>query len=234
MKKLILINLFIMISINSFSQNNLETIKVTYNHLATKSDFPKPFSYSFNTYLTINDSISQYNFNRKTKTIRNGNYQTQIGEMVYINNFYFKSGLMKEQRTLKKAKIKAKWKPNYKWNITKDTKTIKGYLCKKATTNSIEVDPEDSAYYGLVTAWFTEDIPIPTGPDRYCGLPGLILEIEYENSNKKTTVESIEFNKKVKLIDIGDGVEVPDKFDLIYYFHKNPKLVKTLLKKNTQ
>lgn len=229
MKKALIILLTI-ISCHIFGQSNLETIKITYKHLAAKSDFPKPFSYSFNTYLYINDFVSQYNYNRKTKTVRNGNYQTQIGQQIYINNYYFKSGLMEEQRQLKKGKIRAKWKPNYNWLITKDTKTIKGYLCKKATCNSIEVKPDDPAYFGQVTAWFTEEIPIPAGPDRYCGLPGLILEIEYEDSIKKTSVEAISFNEKLKLEDISDGVEV-DKFDVIYYYHKNPNLVKSLLKK---
>jgi len=233
MKKRLLILLTI-ISCQVFGQNNLQTIKVTYTHLAAKSDFPKPYSYSFNTYLYINDSVSQYNYVRKTKIVRNGNYQTQIGGLTYINNYFFKTGFMEEQRQLKKGKIKARWKPNYNWTITNETKTIKGYLCKKATTNSIEIEPDDPGYYGLVTAWFTEEIPLPTGPDRYCELPGLILEIEYENSIKKTTVEKISFNENIDIKFIDEGVEMPDKFDVIYYFHKNPKLVKSLLKKNRQ
>jgi GLPGLI family protein len=229
-----LIVVLTIISFQVFGQRNLKTLKITYRHLSAKSDFPKPFSYSFNTYLYINDSVSQYNFARKTKTVRNGNYQTQIGQQVYINNYFFKTGIMEEQRQLKKGKIRAKWKPNYNWTITNDTKTIKGYLCKKATTNSIEVDPDKPAYYGQVTAWFTEEIPLPAGPDRYCELPGLILEIEYENSIKKTTVEAISFNENIDIKFIDEGIEMPDKFDVIYYYHKNNKLVKTLLKKNNQ
>lgn len=47
-----------------------------------------------------------------------------------------------------------------------DTMTVCGYVCKKATTS----------YGGRCwTAWFAEDLPIPLGPWKLFGLPGLIL-----------------------------------------------------------
>jgi GLPGLI family protein len=52
------------------------------------------------------------------------------------------------------------------WKIEKDTATILGYLCTKATTT----------FYGRnYMAWFTPDIPISEGPWKLIGLPGLIL-----------------------------------------------------------
>jgi GLPGLI family protein len=60
------------------------------------------------------------------------------------------------------------------WKITKETKTIQGYQCFKATT--IFLDPNESE--SKVTAWFTKDLPYAFGPKKYFGLPGLILEIE--------------------------------------------------------
>ena len=208
-------------------------ILVTYEHTAIISDFPKPFVYKIKTNLFINDSLAQYLYNKKTKIVRSGNYQTKVGGQHYINNYYFDKKLMKEQRIMGNNTIRAKWTPDYHWTITDETKTINGFRVRKAVGNSIEVDPDDPAYFGKVYAWFTEEIPVPAGPDRYVGLPGLILEIEYEKSTRKTVVSEIKFNAKYKLKDVNGGIEVADKDDVIFYFHKHPKMIKKILKKSS-
>lgn len=54
------------------------------------------------------------------------------------------------------------------WKITNETKNINGFECKKAISEAF-------GYY--FTAWFTEDIAISAGPDKFNGLPGLILYV---------------------------------------------------------
>lgn len=74
---------------------------------------------------------------------------------------------------------------NWDWEIANETKIINGFTCKKAVTNK----------YGYpYTAWFTEDIPVNAGPERFNGLPGLILYVanaytEYTATNIKTIKE---------------------------------------------
>ena len=34
----------------------------------------------------------------------------------------------------------------------------------------------------IVTAWYTMEIPVGHGPDDFWGLPGLILEVSYQNT----------------------------------------------------
>lgn len=57
---------------------------------------------------------------------------------------------------------------NFKWNITTERQQILKYNCIKATTKFRGRDYE---------AWFTEDIPIPYGPWKFGGLPGLIIKV---------------------------------------------------------
>lgn len=54
-----------------------------------------------------------------------------------------------------------------KWKITKDTLTLSGVSCLKATTNYEGKNWE---------VWFSPDLPFQHGPWKLNGLPGLILE----------------------------------------------------------
>ncbi|MGY5847953.1 GLPGLI family protein [Salegentibacter sp. HM20] len=56
----------------------------------------------------------------------------------------------------------------FAWEILPETKLIKGFTAQKATTSYAGRDYE---------AWFTSEIPIPDGPYKFNGLPGLILEV---------------------------------------------------------
>ena len=53
------------------------------------------------------------------------------------------------------------------WTLTEETDTVCGYLCQKATGT-----------YGGRTwiAWYAPEIPVPFGPWKLTGLPGLVLD----------------------------------------------------------
>ena len=51
---------------------------------------------------------------------------------------------------------------------------VKGYHCKKATTKNRQGDN--------IVAWYTEEIAIPSGPEQFGGLPGLILQLDIGDS----------------------------------------------------
>ena len=88
---------------------------------------------------------------------------------------------------------------------------------KKDSTNTKENKPVKKML--TVTAWYTPQIPVSTGPDTYYGLPGLILELnagrttmlctevaintqealEIEAPNKGKEVSRDEYNKIVKV-----------------------------------
>ena len=60
--------------------------------------------------------------------------------------------------------------PSLEWKFSdEETDSIMGYDCRKAT-----VEFAGRNY----TAWFTPEIPLPFGPYKFGGLPGLILKLE--------------------------------------------------------
>lgn len=64
--------------------------------------------------------------------------------------------------------------PQIQWNLNHtQTKKINQFVCKKATTN----------FRGSkIVAWYAPEIPIPFGPWKFKGLPGLILEVSAPNA----------------------------------------------------
>lgn len=94
----------------------------------------------------------------------------------------------------------AEKKFSFKWNLQNETKTIGKFTCHKAT----------SQFRGRTyIAWYTPEIPLPYGPWKLQGLPGLILEaydsseevyyyfksIEYPTVNK-TGIDFIKSNNR--------------------------------------
>ncbi|MBD5329977.1 MAG: GLPGLI family protein [Bacteroides sp.] len=60
--------------------------------------------------------------------------------------------------------------PTLEWSFCDEaTDSIMGYECRKAATEFAGRN---------YTAWFTPEIPLPFGPYKFGGLPGLILKIE--------------------------------------------------------
>lgn len=58
--------------------------------------------------------------------------------------------------------------PEFSWKLLEETKKIGGHECQKAECH----------YMGRTyVAWFAPDIPISDGPWKFCGLPGLVLEV---------------------------------------------------------
>lgn len=84
--------------------------------------------------------------------------------------------------------------PKIDWKISNETKEIGNFECTKATANFRGRD---------YTAWFTFSIPLPYGPWKLQGLPGLVLEAYDTDKEIYFYFKSIEYPSKRKLeIDI--------------------------------
>lgn len=81
-----------------------------------------------------------------------------------------------------------------KWKIHNDLKEVAGHVCMRATW-------EDTIKHQKVVAWFAQDIPVSAGPERLCGLPGLILEVDLNNGGMIITADRITLHRIGKELD---------------------------------
>ena len=111
---------------------------------------------------------------------------TQTEELLESKEFFGKKFLIEENIQ----------KPN--WELGSETKQIGQYTCFKATLvkkvsatnfgsfrprgNNNQNSETPSEKEITVTAWYTPQIPISNGPGDYWGLPGLILEINQDQT----------------------------------------------------
>jgi GLPGLI family protein len=74
-----------------------------------------------------------------------------------------------------------------KWKITENYKTILGYKTQQAT----------GSFRGRnYNVYFCPELPYRTGPFKFDGLPGLILEVVSDDTKVKIEALSIQFNTK--------------------------------------
>lgn len=109
-----------------------------------------------------------------------------------------------------------------RWIILNQMKEIAGHICMNAFY-------EDTLKKQKVVGWFAMDMIMGGGPERYFGLPGMILEIDINDGAKIITAEKIElkpltnelnFPKKAK----GKKIKEKDYIEIqIKQFAKNKK-----------
>ena len=194
MKEIIQIFLICLIITNSYSQNS--TIgKITYKKYMAditkkiKEDESKKTYLEFRTRINNNLKKVDYtlDFNSEesifygskilgTENDRNLKLAVNFGGgrvILYINN---KTKQKLHQADAYGEKFLIEGMVNYNWIITQETKKIDKFLCFKAVLKEDENENKQD-----VIAWFTSEIPFSHGPNGYCSLPGLILELELNN-----------------------------------------------------
>lgn len=102
------------------------------------------------------------------------------------------------------------------WQLTTESKQIGAYTVYKATLNIEDKTIDMGSIFGRgrnnnqddkkegpkmidVTAWYSPQIPVSAGPDRYWGLPGLILELNYNRTTMLCTEIVINPEDKIEI-----------------------------------
>lgn len=185
---------FLTLTINC--QSN--TLIVDYSYELHPEALPNPMISS--SQLISNGQYSVYEIDIMGNKLQ-GEESTDVnGNSVIFNKasknlFIFKNYTTKEIYSTEKVITKSftvKDSMNlFNWELQIDTKQILGYDCQKATMN----------YRGRdYTAYFTPDIEIYAGPWKFSGLPGVILEIQSNDSYIKIVANKIVLNKDETLI----------------------------------
>jgi GLPGLI family protein len=81
-----------------------------------------------------------------------------------------------------------------RWKFGTETKTIMGYECKQAYYTD-ETNPDKKRE---VTAWFTDQLPLNLGPERFLSLPGTVLAVDVNNGERVMVAREIKFKEPKK------------------------------------
>lgn len=121
--------------------------------------------------------------------------------------------------------------PKINWQIVRETKIVKDLNCTKAIANFRGIDWE---------IWFTNEIPLPYGPWKLQGAPGLIVEANTADKKIHFLLNTVQYNKilpeiklpNLKEIDLKEYVDLLDENgNYEYYEDRNTKVSK---KSNTR
>ncbi len=81
------------------------------------------------------------------------------------------------------------------WKILNDMKEVAGHICMNAKlTDTIRMQTTE--------AWFALDMPISAGPDRFFGLPGMVLEVNINDGALVLTADKIDLKKLSTEMDV--------------------------------
>lgn len=219
MKQLLFI-LSITITLSIVGQNNAGVI--TYKEVInTKPDMKQaeeqgwaqwadmvPDSVVFHKKLIFNQGASSYINVKIEEDPNEQNYMKKMmtqyanaDNQTYINS---ETGDFVEQQDFMGKTFLIKGKPEeMKWKITGEMKVIMSYPCLKATYS-------DSSE--TIDAWFTTEIPLGIGPEKYGNLPGAILQLSTNKDKRPKVLTAVEIDFKTitteELAEPKEGKEV--------------------------
>mgnify|MGYP003609672113 CR=1 FL=1 len=145
------------------------------------------------------------------KSLQNNEKESQISKISNIvfsvNTFFYEKKRNQLFSVFNNLSIKANH--NYDWDLLAETKMIDNYNCYKAICNKKFYTRKGEEVNQLITAWYSPEINLNYGPNGYMGLPGLILELEFDK--KKIVAKEISFLVKDLKIDFPKNKEVTEE-----------------------
>ena len=193
MKNVLILFNAILFTTLCFSQNKsgIITYDIKYPNENKNSNWVETRMY-FNDTLSISTAFSTKFYKNTKEGIEqdgeglrvNFKYGDEKGEIIH-RNFKTESIVLRFPKTtaFDEFTVDDNWL-KIDWKIQEDTITISNFKCKKAIG-----DFRGRSYI----VWFTEEIPLPYGPWKLYGLPGLILQAEDKEKMFTVNFKSIEY-----------------------------------------
>ncbi len=86
---------------------------------------------------------------------------------------------------------------NNNWKLINETKIINGFTCYKALNKKVTYNRFGKNYI-TVEAWYAPKLPIRFGPEGFGNLPGLIVQLSIEKGNTYTIEKIMYKNVSIK------------------------------------
>lgn len=241
LKRFFLLFLFLILSAPTFSQTKGRIVyKVTSEQIEINNSSRAKKGFTFiNNRLELRSKIPlNLDFNDQ-ESIFYADTQTNVGisnepgyeSVIKSFNLFYKNedSKMAIERVIGEKTYLVKSKTSdVVWDITNEQKIIGDYTCIKATTTIFDYHTFKGVYERTVEAWFTPSIALPLGPRNFGGLPGLILELTYDEGKVTYYVDSInlqpDFELEVKKPTRGKTISRKE------YYEMRPRITKDNLK----
>lgn len=94
--------------------------------------------------------------------------------------------------------------PNINWKISKETKEIAGFPVQKAVAFL------NDEFNTKILAWYSPKLTYKTGPEKFWGLPGLILSLETSITHSNGNQEEMEY-VAVKVGKTNKSTKIPNQ-----------------------
>lgn len=156
------------------SQDAFKDVPEPYRAMVSKNTKPLPSYYE----LSFNNNEALYKKVQKKveapEDMNTGNIQMKqtvlsFGVTVEMYENYKTKKSVSSRMILDKEFLISEDLKKIDWKLINETKTIGGFICKKAQAKIGD---------DLVEAWYSPDVPTMAGPNIYWGLPGLIVELK--------------------------------------------------------
>lgn len=137
--------------------------------------------------LAFNANESLYSYTSEQGETEDGQYSWRNPELKLYRHFD-KDQKIDVMEMLGKTYIVEDSLHTPTWKIGNQIKDVAGYVCMRA-------ESEDLIKKQKITAWFAQDLPVPAGPERYTGLPGVILELSINDGDVIIEATNVELRK---------------------------------------
>ncbi|SDX37235.1 GLPGLI family protein [Lutibacter oricola] len=152
-----------------------------------------------------NDSKSLSAKLSKLLGIEQGNYYISLPKKELLHQKYLASDLFL---------IKTDYN-TIKWELNNTIKNIGDYKCNKATA-TVEIETVNGKVGKKIIAWYCPKLNYPFGPGKYVGLPGVILELQYDKIIYSASKITLNKPEKTEITPPKKGIKISRKeYDLL-------------------